>query len=131
MTIEVYYDNENDCVIGRLIGVADRQTFIDYANEVMSVVSQYDCGRFLNDLRRTEPAMSTKELSSFPDELEKIMSSKKIYKTKWYRAVVVSEDPKYFGHALYYEVASRNRGHFESTFTDINEAMSWLKSVSL
>ncbi len=127
MPFEVNYDQENDCVIGRLTGVIDRQTITDQANEASRVVSQWNCARILNDLQGAEPAISTMGIFSIPEELQRVGLGPGDGAPVLKRAIVVSGDSESLQDYRFFINTAKNGGLDIELFTDMDEAMSWLK----
>jgi hypothetical protein len=66
MSFRVDYDNVNNCVVGRFEGEFTYKAFGDYQQEISRVAKQYDCLRFLNDLRDAVIKFSIVDLNETP-----------------------------------------------------------------
>lgn len=118
-TISVHYDEECDCLIGNFAGTLDQETLKEYSIEVAKTASKQDFRYFLNDLREADVDFSSIDIINIPGIFH--ASGLDI---SWRRAIVVSNN---LNNYRFFETAANTRGFNVKVFTDLNEAMNWLK----
>jgi len=118
-TISVHYDEECDCLIGSFVGTLDQETLKEYAKEVAKTASKHDFRHFLNDLREAEVDFSSIEIINIPG----IFHAAGLDISRR-RAIIV---PNNLEDYRFFETVANNRGFNVKLFTDLNEAMNWLK----
>lgn len=117
----VYYDEKNNCMITSFQGELNLKNAIESSKELAREATKHNCTRVLSDLRKAKNALSTFDIVSLPETLEKEGIDK-----SWKRAIVLS-DEKNIKDYSFFETAALNRGYTAKAFTDIDEAMNWLK----
>lgn len=118
----VYYDEKNNCMITSFQGELNTEIAKESSKELAREATKHKCTHVLNDLRKANSALSTVNIVCLPEAL-----GKKGIDKFWKRAIVVSEDHNK-GDCRLFETAAFNRGYTAKVFTDIDEAMNWLKS---
>jgi len=113
MPYEVRYDAKSDCVCGCVEGDIDKETAEAYAVDIVKVLREHNCLRFLNDMRKASLRLSTMELYELPIFIEEIGFDRLCR-----RAAVVSQD---FEDYRFFETVSRNHGHLVEIFSDSNK----------
>jgi len=123
MSFRVDYDNVNNCIVGRFEGEFTSKAFDDYLQEISRVAKQYDCLRFLNDLRGAVINISVFDLSESPAR-----TIDSTFDRRWKRAIVLNPDSLSTEKREFFETVNENRGVSVKTFNDMAEALDWLKT---
>lgn len=119
-TFSVHYDEECDCLVGSFAGTLNQETLKEYSIEVAKTASKHDFRYFLNDLREADVDFSLIEIINIPGILHAAGLD-----ISWRRAIVVSANLENY---RFFETAANTRGFNVEVFTDLNEAMNWLKN---
>lgn len=123
MSIQVEYDNVNECVIGRFEGDLNINSIDDYRKEIEKVAKQKCCFKFLNDLRGANIKFS---IIDFYDTPKKTLDS--TFDRRWKRAVLLKPNSVPNKDRNFFETVNINRGIRVKTFTEMAEALNWLRS---
>jgi hypothetical protein len=119
-TISVHYDEECDCLVGCFSGTLDQDTLKEYSIEVAKTASKHDYRYFLNDLQEADVDFSSIEIINIPGIFHAAGLDISLR-----RAIVVPTDIENF---RFFERAANSRGFNVRVFTDLYEAMKWLKN---
>ncbi|MDO9171154.1 MAG: hypothetical protein Q7W29_04905 [bacterium] len=119
MNFELWYDEDQDIIRGRVHGKLDAAVAKGVAGELAPLVRKHGCHRFLNDLREAQVTSSTLDLYSIPRVVKEAGVSGGIK-----RALVVTEITPDFD---FLETTSVNVGNQVKLFTDPEAALAWLK----
>jgi hypothetical protein len=117
--LEVRYDRENGWIELTYSGEWNLRTVTEAAKELIPVLGEYACRRFLNDSSHAKVNLSRPELELLPGILETGGMDR-----SWKRAIVASSHLDDFH---YYEKAAQKEGFAVKVFTDIGEAREWLR----
>ena len=125
MQYDVRYDPSASCLIGVFKGELNKSTMKTYLKKISSIAEAHPCKRFLNDLRDAEINLTVIDLFETPQ-----MITTEAFNRNWWRAVLL---PKGFDemNREFFENVNLNRGIKLRTFTNYDEAISWLSSLSV
>lgn len=118
MSYDVYFDNEQNCIIGKYSGILDMNAIKQNVLQVIIKSEEHKCKLFLNDLREAESQLSTIEIYNLPMFMSNVGIS-----WAWRHAVLISKRTDSY---RFFETVSVNRGMAVKIFTDIQAAMEWL-----
>jgi len=124
MEFTVQFDEENDCVTGSFTGDFDIEMLKPAVKKLKYMEFKYPCQRFINDIRKLKFAFSKKSIYTIPDILFSLGIDK-----SWKRAVLVSKSDQ--ESAQFFVNVMTRRGYTIECFLDKDEALEWLKSISL
>lgn len=120
MDFQVKYDEELNCVVGKLTGDLTLDVLKAYVTEISSVAKLHPCWRFLNDMRSANIPMPILEVYQAMNEL-----TPEGFDSRWKRAVLIK--PPYDEEKMkFFESAAYVRRIAIKTFVDYDEAMEWL-----
>jgi hypothetical protein len=120
MKIDVSFDEEHNCVVGRFEGDLMLDTAKKYISEAVKVANKHPCQRILNDLRGANVVLSIFDLYELPS-----LVVTEGLDHRWRRAVLV--DPTVDLEKVdFYELVASNRGLTVRMFTDYDKAIQWL-----
>lgn len=114
----VEYNAEFECVIATFNGKFTKDTIIEYRQEIMRITNEYDCKKFINDIRKADIDYSIGEIYFTP---RKMIEGD--YGRDWKRAIVVNEIND---KMRFFETTSSNQGLQLKLFDNYNDALSWL-----
>ena len=118
MPYTIDYNQEDDCIMVKVVGELDLSMLGRMAGDVAKIVQKQGCRRILNDMRDAKPIKSTIDIYDMPE-----MARKSGVKQVCKRALVVLEATDDF-HFL--ETVFINQGHQVKMFTDLDAAKAWL-----
>jgi hypothetical protein len=120
MKIDVSFDEEHNCVIGRFEGDMTMAAAKKYISEIVKVAKKHPCQRFLNDIREANLLLSVFDIYELPGLV--VMEG---YDHRWRRAFLVSATTD-LDKQEFCELVASNRGINVRTFTDYDQAIQWL-----
>jgi hypothetical protein len=95
------------------------------AGEALAVAASHGVRQFLVDNREMEPQLSTLEVHELPDMLEHMGLGRRDRAAVVYtKSAPKAEDFRFF------ETTAINRGFSIRLFTDLDQAITWLRSAS-
>jgi len=118
MKITVEYDEINDCLIGKFVGIFEPKHVKLYVKEAFKLAKLHNCKRFLNDMREAEIRLSITDL--YYASAETTMGE---FDRSWKRAIVVNEKTQ---EMEFFEITASNKGLTLKVFDDYDEALAWL-----
>ena len=117
MKYNVTYNQEYNCLIGKLFGDLNMESVKEYAREISKMAQIHDCKRFVNDLREANILLS---LANFYDAPSIV--SIDAFDRSWKRAIIVKDK---LDKLSFFETTSINQGFNVKIFHNMNEAMEW------
>ncbi|HOW43328.1 MAG TPA: hypothetical protein P5110_02410 [Candidatus Omnitrophota bacterium] len=115
----VYYDQQNNCLRGVFKGQVDHMQVGAYVKEVYSKATRKN-ERLLSDFREAQVDLAEIEIVSIREMIRNIGIDQ-----SWKRAIVVSQKMELF---KFFEVLCNNYGDKVRAFSDMDEALAWLKA---
>lgn len=119
-TFNVHYNEECDCLVSSFTGTFNQETLKEYSIEIAKTASEHDFRYFLNDLREADVDFSSIEIRNIPGIFHAAgldISCK--------RAILMSTK---LNHYRFFLTAANTRGFNVKVFTDLDEAMDWLRN---
>lgn len=119
MNFSVIYDQDLDCLTGKVDGNLGPENLGAYVEEIERMARKHPCQRFLNDCRNAVIKLSVIDVYDTPG-----LVIKENFGRRWKRALLVSEDE--IDKARFFEDTANNRGVLVKIFTEEKEALDWL-----
>lgn len=117
--MKIEHKNTPECIKISYSGEWNLKTVVEAAKEILPVLREWDCKRFLNDSSSSRLNLSRLEIRFLPGFLEAGGLDR-----SWIRAIVAPRE--HLTDYRYFEKLSREAGFTVKVFTEIGEADEWL-----